>query len=113
MIQGGDFTKKNGTGGHSIWHKHFEDEFSDDLLFDAPGKLAMANAGPNTNGSQFFITTASTPWLQNKHTLFGTLVSGFETMESIEALGSASGAIGTWWYPVDPKPIILNAHLKS
>ena len=70
MIQGGDPTG-TGRGGESIWHKPFKDEFSSDTMFNRPGVLAMANAGPNTNGSQFFITTVETPWLNGHHTIFG------------------------------------------
>ena len=83
MIQGGDLTG-TGTAGESIWGKPFEDEFSSAVKFDRPGILAMANAGPNTNGSQFFITTAKTPWLNMRHTIFGEVVSGYETVEKIE-----------------------------
>ena len=73
MIQGGDPTE-TGRGGESIWHKPFKDEFKD-KTFDKPGVLAMANAGPGTNGSQFFITTAPTPWLNGHHTIFGHIVT--------------------------------------
>ncbi len=83
MIQGGDPTG-TGRGGQSIWKKSFEDEFSSDVSFDSPGILAMANAGPNTNGSQFFITTAKTPWLNNHHTVFGKVVTGYDTVQKIE-----------------------------
>ena len=93
MIQGGDFTNGNGTGGRSIWGREFEDEFSNTLLFDKPGKLAMANRGKNTNGSQFFITTATTAHLNQKHTIFGQVVKGFENLKKIEALGTPSGRI--------------------
>ena len=84
MIQGGD-PEGNGTGGESVWGKPFEDEVTLDVGFDAPGLLAMANAGPGTNGSQFFITTASTPWLNMKHTIFGRVVNGYDVVEKIEA----------------------------
>lgn len=84
MIQGGDPTG-TGTGGSSAWGKNFEDEFSTAAKFDSPGILAMANAGPNTNGSQFFITTAKTPWLDMHHTIFGKVVSGYEAVEKIES----------------------------
>jgi len=83
MIQGGDPTG-TGAGGESMWGKPFEDEVSPDVKFDKPGLLAMANAGPNTNGSQFFITTAKTPWLNMRHTIFGEVISGYEVAEKIE-----------------------------
>jgi peptidylprolyl isomerase len=83
MIQGGDPTG-TGRGGESIWGKAFKDEVSPMLKFDNPGILAMANAGPNTNGSQFFITTAKTPWLNMRHTIFGEVTSGYEVVEKIE-----------------------------
>ncbi|MBR4597523.1 MAG: peptidylprolyl isomerase [Opitutales bacterium] len=83
MIQGGDPTG-TGRGGESIWGKAFADEFSPDLSFDRKGLLAMANAGPNTNGSQFFITTVETPWLTNHHTIFGEVVEGYDAVEKIE-----------------------------
>ncbi len=82
MIQGGDPTG-TGRGGRSIWGKPFEDEFHPELSFDRPGLLAMANSGPNTNGSQFFITVAPTPWLNGRHTIFGEVVSGYEVVEAI------------------------------
>ena len=83
MIQGGDPTG-TGRGGESLWGGRFKDEFNPKLKFDRKGLLAMANAGPNTNGSQFFITTAPTPWLNMKHTIFGEVVSGYEAVEAIE-----------------------------
>ncbi|NQT23229.1 MAG: peptidylprolyl isomerase [Candidatus Omnitrophica bacterium] len=83
MIQGGDPTG-TGRGGESIWGGSFEDEFSEELTFDKAGILAMANAGPNTNGSQFFITTIPTPWLNQKHTIFGEVVAGYENIQKIE-----------------------------
>ncbi|MDD5059709.1 MAG: peptidylprolyl isomerase [Candidatus Omnitrophica bacterium] len=83
MIQGGDPTG-TGRGGESIWGAPFEDEVTPVAKFDAPGILAMANAGPNTNGSQFFITCAATPWLNMRHTIFGEVVSGLEVVQKIE-----------------------------
>ena len=85
MIQGGDPTG-TGRGGESIWGRPFEDECSPDLAFDKPGLLAMANAGPGTNGSQFFITTVSTPWLHMKHTIFGEVTEGSSVVEAIETV---------------------------
>ncbi|KAJ6613299.1 peptidyl-prolyl cis-trans isomerase [Mycena sp. CBHHK59/15] len=83
MIQTGD-PLGDGTGGTSIWNREFEDEFSDDLRHDRPYTVSMANAGPNTNGSQFFITTTTTPWLDKKHTIFGRVISGLEVVHTIE-----------------------------
>ncbi len=82
MIQGGD-PKGDGTGGESIWGKPFEDEVNKDVQFEKAGILAMANAGPNTNGSQFFVTLAPTPHLNMKHTIFGEVISGWETVQKI------------------------------
>ena len=89
MIQGGDPTG-TGAGGTSIWGKPFEDEVTPQATFDGPGILAMANSGPNTNGSQFFITCAKTPWLNMRHTIFGEVVSGLEVVQKIE--NSSTGA---------------------
>ncbi|KIK38998.1 hypothetical protein CY34DRAFT_808818 [Suillus luteus UH-Slu-Lm8-n1] len=83
MIQTGD-PLGDGTGGTSIWDREFEDEFSPDLKHDRPYSVSMANAGPNTNGSQFFITTTATPWLDKKHTIFGRVFSGLEVVHNIE-----------------------------
>lgn len=83
MIQGGD-PAGTGRGGRSLWGKPFPDEFSSDLRFDRVGLLAMANSGPDTNGSQFFITVARTPWLNDHHTIFGEVVSGLEVVREIE-----------------------------
>jgi peptidylprolyl isomerase len=84
MIQGGD-PKGNGTGGESIWGKCFEDEYSPSVKFDKPGLLAMANRGPSTNGSQFFITTVPTPHLNQRHTIFGQVTKGYDIVQKMEA----------------------------
>jgi cyclophilin family peptidyl-prolyl cis-trans isomerase len=83
MIQSGDPTG-TGRGGESIWGQPFADELSEDVQFDRAGILAMANSGSNSNKSQFFITVKETPWLDNKHTIFGEVTSGMETVEKIE-----------------------------
>lgn len=87
MIQGGD-PLGTGTGGESLWGGKFEDEFTPNVEFNRKGLLAMANAGPNTNGSQFFITTVPTPWLNMKHTIFGEVITGYETVQKIENIAT-------------------------
>ncbi|KAK4462973.1 cytosolic form [Cladorrhinum samala] len=105
MLQGGDFTRGNGTGGKSIYGEKFADE-NFNKKHTRPGLLSMANAGPNTNGSQFFVTTVKTSWLDGRHVVFGEVADdeSFRVVKSLEATGSSSGAI-----KYSKKPTIVNS----
>ncbi len=108
MIQGGDTTKGDGSKSVSLWGIPFADEISNTLRFDVPWRVAMANAGPNTNGSQFFITTKKCRWLDDRHTIFGTVIAGFDTVSAIEKLGTQWGAPRA----ITP-PVMLKVYLKE
>jgi len=106
MVQGGDPTG-TGRGGESLWGGKFEDEVTPNAKFDRPGLLAMANAGPNTNGSQFFITVAATPWLNMKHTIFGEVTNGYDVVQKIENTPTGPGD-----RPVEEQRIV-RAYMKE
>jgi len=108
MIQGGDPTG-TGRGGKSIWNKAFKDEFAKNVTFNKPGILAMANAGPGTNGSQFFITTAATPWLNGRHSIFGYVVKGMDTIDKLNNVPTSGRSRGD--RPVEEQKII-KAYMK-
>jgi peptidylprolyl isomerase len=107
MIQGGD-PRGNGTGGESIWKKPFKDEFGSNVVFNKPFLLAMANSGPKTNGSQFFITLAPTPWLNGKHTIFGEVIKGKSVVSKMENVSVSPGNNMPMF-----KQVIKKAYLKK
>jgi peptidylprolyl isomerase len=107
MIQGGD-PVGNGTGGKSIWGKPFKDEFGANIVFDKPFLLAMANSGPKTNGSQFFITLAPTNWLNGKHTIFGEVVNGQDVVRKLEKVDVSRGSNMPMF-----KQVIKKAYIKK
>ena len=106
MIQGGDPTG-TGRGGESIWGKKFKDEYAPNITFARGGLLAMANAGRDTNGSQFFITTVATPWLNGKHTIFGEVIEGFDVVKKIEKTS------GDWQGRPRVEQKIIKAYIKD
>ncbi len=108
MIQGGDPTG-TGRGGQSIWNKPFKDEFAPNVTFNKRGILAMANAGPGTNGSQFFITTAPTPWLNGRHTIFGYVIKGMDVVDKLNNVATSGRSRGD--RPLE-KQTILKAYMK-
>lgn len=109
MIQGGDPTG-TGRGGKSIWGKPFADEFKPNVVFDKAGILAMANAGPMTNGSQFFITTAATPWLNGHHTIFGQVIGSMDTVKRLNIVPTSGRSGGD--RPMQEQKII-KAYIKK